>query len=276
MGGFIVRQEQISSTFIAAPSGSPTDPSIIGFETYLVATDVVPVTIPANHFCVLAGFSWSYRSVSNDVSLGVPLPAATTSINAALANGLLSGSPSAPGFPGWLALTSSPLFECPLLAASPATISVAAGGTQTMALNAGRNSANSPYLVVGSTSGTSPGTFVGPFFVALNTPDSYFTFTLNMPNPPFFSGLGGITRLERPRARAPDRPARPSREPRWDHREPRLRRGRAGRDPRQQPERAPPRPVEERGRVELCSAPPPTPSCSSTRRARASTRRRQE
>jgi hypothetical protein len=192
----VIRQEQIQSTFLAAPTGSPTNPSVIGFDTYLVATDVTAGTIPANRFLVLAGFSWTYRSGSNDAALGAPVPASATAINAALANGLVPGSPAAPGFPGWLGLTSSTLFECPLLAASPPTISVAAGGTQTMALNAGRASANSLYLVVGSTSGTSPGTFVGPVFVALNTPDFYFTFTLNTPNSPFLPDSAGFLDLD--------------------------------------------------------------------------------
>lgn len=67
------------------------------------------------------------------------------------------------------------------LTASPATISVSAGGQQDFTLAAGAAAAGLPYLLAGSLSGTVPGFAVGGFTVPLN-PDDYFTYTLSFPN----------------------------------------------------------------------------------------------
>jgi hypothetical protein len=61
------------------------------------------------------------------------------------------------------------------------TISLAAGGTQSLDLLADPAQRGRPYLLLGSLSGIRPGIAVGPVRVPLN-PDSWFDFTLASPN----------------------------------------------------------------------------------------------
>ena len=61
------------------------------------------------------------------------------------------------------------------------TVSVSAHQQQGLRLNAGPNNAGRQYLVLGSLSGTSPGTTQNGVHVPLNV-DSYYNFTLNNPN----------------------------------------------------------------------------------------------
>ena len=77
---------------------------------------------------------------------------------------------------------------CPLLAAAPAVVSVAAGGTQHFALRAGPAHAGLPYLLLGSAGGTAPGTPAGPVVLPLVAADTYFLFTLTAPGAPPLSG----------------------------------------------------------------------------------------
>jgi hypothetical protein len=60
-------------------------------------------------------------------------------------------------------------------------LSVVEGGTQQLHLRAGVANAGRSYLVLGSESGTSPGTFLGSLWLPLNT-DEWFLFTLRNPN----------------------------------------------------------------------------------------------
>lgn len=84
--------------------------------------------------------------------------------------------------------------DCQLLSAAPASISVAAGGTQTFTLNAGPTYAGGLYVLVGSMAGTSPGLPYQGVVLPLNM-DWYLTFSLGQANqPPFantFSFLDG-------------------------------------------------------------------------------------
>ena len=66
------------------------------------------------------------------------------------------------------------------LFAEPLALSIGAGGTQNLVLDAGPAHAGNLYLVLGSASGTAPG-FPGPPALPLN-PDSYLTFSLVNPN----------------------------------------------------------------------------------------------
>jgi photosystem II stability/assembly factor-like uncharacterized protein len=76
------------------------------------------------------------------------------------------------------------------LAASPSSISIASGGSQTFTLDAGAGFAGDIYLLLGTLSGTSPGTPAGSFTLPLN-PDFYLLFSLANPNkPPLASTLG--------------------------------------------------------------------------------------
>jgi len=100
--------------------------------------------------------------------------------------------------------------ECLEMIALPDSISLSSGGTQTFRLNAGVAHAGEFYLVVGSLSGTSPGTPVPPFVLPLN-PDAYFLLSINSANlPPFSSTFAlldatglGIASLTIPAGAAP-------------------------------------------------------------------------
>lgn len=69
----------------------------------------------------------------------------------------------------------------PPLAASPAALSLQAGGVQSFQLNAPVQHALMPYIVLGSTAGTSPGLPFGTHVLPLNV-DPYFMWTLSNPN----------------------------------------------------------------------------------------------
>lgn len=78
------------------------------------------------------------------------------------------------------------------LSASPGTLSLASGGVQTMTLHAGPSYAGHTYFLVGSASGTSPGTDIGGLLIPLNL-DPYFLFTINSPNQaPLAQSLGTL------------------------------------------------------------------------------------
>lgn len=70
---------------------------------------------------------------------------------------------------------------CQWLSADVAQISVGAGGTQSLALHAGTGHGGDLYLVLGTASGTAPGTPSGGVVVPLNL-DSYLLYTLTGPN----------------------------------------------------------------------------------------------
>jgi hypothetical protein len=62
------------------------------------------------------------------------------------------------------------------MGAAPAQISVGAGGTQVLALDACSASRGGVLLLLGSASGTSPGIAAGALTISLN-PDAYFAYT---------------------------------------------------------------------------------------------------
>ena len=69
------------------------------------------------------------------------------------------------------------------LSGSPSSVSLSGGGSHTLDLDAGAARAGQVYLMLGSTSGTSPGIPLGGGVVLpLNIPDGYFDFTLKKPN----------------------------------------------------------------------------------------------
>jgi hypothetical protein len=71
--------------------------------------------------------------------------------------------------------------DIPPLDAAPPTLSLASGGAQTWNLAAGASVGGSPYLVLGSQSGTSPGVPADGWVLPLNI-DGYFLYTLTNPN----------------------------------------------------------------------------------------------
>lgn len=76
------------------------------------------------------------------------------------------------------------------LVADASTLSLAAGGTQTLELGAGMSRGGEAYIVLGSETGTSPGIAYGIDTIPLNL-DPYLLFTLNHPNtPPLGDSLG--------------------------------------------------------------------------------------
>lgn len=86
-----------------------------------------------------------------------------------------------------------PIVVDPTIVGIPASVSLATGGVQLLAVSASALSAGATYLIAGSSSGTAPGFFAGPFFVPLN-PDPWFDFTIQNPNvPPLANSLGLLT-----------------------------------------------------------------------------------
>ena len=78
------------------------------------------------------------------------------------------------------------------LTASTNSISVAAGGSQTIEIDLGPGQAGSLYLVLGSFSGWAPGIAVGATLLPLNL-DAYFLQTLSTPNaPPLSASFGAL------------------------------------------------------------------------------------
>lgn len=81
-------------------------------------------------------------------------------------------------------------FEYHTMSSPTDSLSVSAGGAQSLRLNAGPALAGRPYFVVGSAGGTSPGLPVSPVVVPLNL-DCYFLFTLGNPNSPQLVNTSG-------------------------------------------------------------------------------------
>ncbi|MFO1053537.1 MAG: hypothetical protein U1F36_15090 [Planctomycetota bacterium] len=76
--------------------------------------------------------------------------------------------------------SATPIY--PTMTATPAAISVSAGGPQNFDIQGGALRAGHTYLVVGSSSGTSPGLSAMHWHLPLNGPDGYLGFTLAFPN----------------------------------------------------------------------------------------------
>jgi hypothetical protein len=76
------------------------------------------------------------------------------------------------------------------LFATPTMISVSAGGSQVLTLDAGSAAAGDGYLVAGSATGVQPGTFIGGVTVPLNL-DSYTLLTITNANTPTFTNTFG-------------------------------------------------------------------------------------
>ncbi|MEM7309704.1 MAG: hypothetical protein AAF682_23715 [Planctomycetota bacterium] len=79
----------------------------------------------------------------------------------------------------------------PALSASPSSISVAAGGSQSFELSTCVEFTNSFYILLGSASGTAPGFPTAAGNLPLN-PDAYFNLTLNKPNQPPLTNTFGL------------------------------------------------------------------------------------
>ena len=73
--------------------------------------------------------------------------------------------------------------SCQPLSADVGTISTSTGGTQSFTLDAGATYAGDLYVLLGTTSGTSPGTPFGSILIPLNS-DAWTTVTLASPNLP--------------------------------------------------------------------------------------------
>ncbi|MHC4376431.1 MAG: choice-of-anchor B family protein [Planctomycetota bacterium] len=82
---------------------------------------------------------------------------------------------------------------CQELSALPGSLSVSAGGVQSFSLHAGAQNFGKLFFLLGSTSGTTPGTAVGLVNVPLNV-DSY-TFSTLVPNTPPLGNSFGVLGL---------------------------------------------------------------------------------
>ena len=83
-----------------------------------------------------------------------------------------------------------PILQAPWLVGSPPSVSVAAGGTHSLELNAGPAHSGLLYIVAGSASGTSPGQVIAGAPIPLVS-DWYFLHTLTKPNQaPLFGSRG--------------------------------------------------------------------------------------
>ena len=80
--------------------------------------------------------------------------------------------------------------EHPTLAAATCALSASAGGQQVLTLDAGAGHAGKPFLLLGTTSGTQPGTPVDALTLPLNL-DAYLLFTLANPNVAPLAGSAG-------------------------------------------------------------------------------------
>jgi hypothetical protein len=81
---------------------------------------------------------------------------------------------------------------CQWLSADVAELSMAAGGTQALALHADPARAGEPYLLLGSLTGTVPATPVGGGVALPLVVDDWFQFTLVNPNTPPLQGSFGL------------------------------------------------------------------------------------
>ena len=181
-GPEVISVEGLHSTFRDYPNDWPDQGVVIEFETYLVARDLTVGAFAPLSFDVLGGFSWTYHAFADESYPCAPLGKSVSSIAAALANGLVPGHVGYPGYPGWTPTAGSELFACPSLHGAPETVSVSAGGTQALELNAGWERGGLAYFILGSTSGTEPGVPLGPHVLPLVADDPYFQFTLKKPN----------------------------------------------------------------------------------------------
>lgn len=100
-------------------------------------------------------------------------------------------SRGADGLDYYLELPRVELPPSPSLHGSPASLSLATGGTQDLCLTAGVVHAGDLYLTLGSSSGTAPGVLVDGHVLPLNV-DSYFLSTLTKPNGPVLSQSFGF------------------------------------------------------------------------------------
>ena len=71
------------------------------------------------------------------------------------------------------------------------SIELAQGGQQTLSLDAGADWANAPYVLLGSSSGTGPGTPIDGVLLPLVV-DAYTTAVLAAPDTPAYSGIAGV------------------------------------------------------------------------------------
>lgn len=77
------------------------------------------------------------------------------------------------------------------LSGDVASISISNGGAQNFSLDAGAANAGALYLLLGSVSGTSPGTPVDAVVLPLNF-DFYTSLTLSSPSPPLTNSIGAL------------------------------------------------------------------------------------
>ena len=77
------------------------------------------------------------------------------------------------------------------LSAKPSTVSIATGGTQSFALNAGTSNASRFYWIFGSITGTSPGVTLNSVTIPLN-PDLWTDFTIGSANTTVLTKTRGV------------------------------------------------------------------------------------
>ena len=153
-----IHAEGIHSVFVDVPSSSGDE--VVEFHTFLVARDTAHLATPEHGFLPLAGFRWRYRALTDDSLICGPVgPQAFELIDAALAQGLISGHVGSPGFPGWGAVAGAAIQSHLQMCGDVEVVDLTTA--QSLTLRFGAEHAGSPYYVVGSASGTSPGISLG-------------------------------------------------------------------------------------------------------------------
>jgi hypothetical protein len=155
----------------------------------------------------VVGTSTNQVLFSRLAQLGGP-PVALTDLSVLLAPGAyflelrleaLDGTTSLGGAPGAAAMALADveglIVEGPALVVEPVQLSLTSGGKQNLLLDAGPAYSGSPYLVLGSSTGTAPGVAVDAVQLPLNV-DSYFLLTFTQPNQPPFDDTFGILDLD--------------------------------------------------------------------------------
>jgi len=130
-----------------------------------------------------AGTDYKDKSNQNFTIIGTP----ATDCNA---NGELDATDIATGFSSDFDGDGIP-DDCQSLSVDVASLSVSAGGTQSLSINVGASHAGALFLIAGSLSGSTPGTPFGALIVPLNF-DAYTAYTLANANTPPLIGTFGV------------------------------------------------------------------------------------
>jgi hypothetical protein len=116
------------------------------------------------------------------------------SVSSVFANVIVAGQSGNPFWkvaPATVGTVTNLSIEVGAITASTPTVSVTAGQVQTLQVDAGPQNAGRSFLMLGSLSGTSPGTVLAGGLVLPLNADGYFQYTRTHPNSAFLAGSFG-------------------------------------------------------------------------------------